>query len=205
MMLSNDKRRKYTDYLREFFAQHVWDNGMAMIQDAMADGPCLLFVNMCLQICVARSTRYSLQKLKRDLNNGRSKWPGLFAKQLFYIWSSTHTRATPYSNHPLEKELRGPRQKRRIPRHGGLQLGLEKRLPERASGPALWRLCGNKPICIWIDNFAKRRKVPDPITEDADIDCTAFAVLPAVGLFHLDGYYNVAQMAHRIGVCLEHL
>ena len=203
----NDEHRKYADCLREFFAQHVWDNGMAMIQDTVANGPCLPFVNMCLQICVARSGRYSPQKLKRHLNNGRSRWPGVFAKQLFNIWRSMHTSAAPYINHPLEKELHGSRHKRRILRHGGLQLGREKPLAERASeaAAAVWRLCDNKPVCIWIANFTKRRRVLDAITEDADIECTAFALLPAVGLPHFDGHYSLAQLVHRIGIRLEHL
>ena len=54
-----------------------------------------------------------------------------------------------------------------------------------------------------IDNFAKRTKVPDPLDEDADIDCTAFAALQTVQLFHFDGHYT--QLVHRVDLCIRHL
>ena len=43
---------------------------MAMIQDALSDGPCLWFVKMCFQPRVGRSTHHSIKKQERDMKNG---------------------------------------------------------------------------------------------------------------------------------------
>ena len=45
----------------------------------------------------------------------------------------------------------------------------------------VWFLFANWPICVWRGNFAKRRKVPNLLNEDADIDCIIFGVPPTIG------------------------
>ena len=158
----------------------------------------------------SRCTQYAV--LSTEAEAGPKQWPKQMARCLCKTIGSTFGGLCTQGPHRTltihwKTSYMDQDKKRRILRHGGLQLAREKPLLERASEAAadVWRLCDNKPICIWIDNFAKRRKVPDPITEDAGIDCTVFAVLPTVGLFHFDGHYNLPQLVHRIGVCLEHL
>ena len=143
MIPTHAEQRKYTVYLREFLKNHVWKDGMAIIHDALSDNTSLPFVEMCLQLRVGRTTRHSIKKLERDIKNGNNRWPAVFAKQLFNIWRSMHTRAAPY---PVEQALHGSRQKRRIVRHGGLQEGREKPLQQRASkaAAAAWTACENQ-------------------------------------------------------------
>ena len=128
MTMTCEEQRKFTVYLRNFLKNYVWKDGMAIIHDALLDGTSLLFVEFCLQLCVGRTTRHSIKKLERDIKNGTSTWPAVFAKQLFNIWRSMHTRAAPYIRHPVKRELHGSRQKRHILQHGGLQEGREKPL-----------------------------------------------------------------------------
>ena len=179
---------------------------MATIPDTFLDGPCLPFVKTSLQVHVGHGTCHSIKELERDIKNSSGKWPAILAKQLSNMCRAMHTRAAPYIRHPVEHELHGCRKKRRILRQGGLQEGREKELPERASEAAVvWNMCEDQTSSGWTDNFAKtkkvphpsdeakRRKVPDPLDEDADIDYTAFDVLPTVEVFHFDGRCTLAH------------
>ena len=56
-----------------------------------------------------------------------------------------------------------------------------------------------------LDKFAKRRKIPNPVHEDFDVDCTAFAVLQIVELYHFDGHHTLVWLIHRVDVYIEHL
>ena len=207
MTVTCEQQHKFTLYLRDFLKNYVWKDGMAIIHDALSYGTSLPFVEFCLQLRVGRTTRHSIKKLARDMKNGTSRWPTIFAKQLFNIWTSMHTRAAPYICHPVEHELHGSHQKRRILRNGACKKAGRNHYPERASeaAAAVWTACENQDTCVWIDNFAKRRKVPNPLDEDVNIDCTAFAVLWTIQLLHFDGHCTLAQLVHRVNLCIWHL
>ena len=90
MTLSCGDHRKPL-HLRDRPKHPLWKDGTAMLQDALADGPCVPFARMCLQLHVACSTQHSLKELKWDMKYGTRSRPAVFAKQLLNVWTSMHT------------------------------------------------------------------------------------------------------------------